>query len=208
MMRWKKNIRNDGDEQQIDLPSITINSQTRDSGPQSINNELYFYSEVSESTVYVLNRSIDELVKHLKTVQIIYNMSEPPPIHLHISSAGGEVFAGISAMDKIESCPIPIYTYIEGLCASSATLMSVVGKKRYITKNSCMLIHQLSSAIWGSFSQILEENKNLSLLMEILKKVYLQKTKFTEKNLNELLQHDLYIESKECKKIGLVDFIC
>ena len=45
----------------------------------------------------------------------------------------------------MESCSISIYTVIEGYTASAGTLISVYGRKRFIRKNTYMLIHQLSS---------------------------------------------------------------
>ena len=42
--------------------------------------------------------------------------------------------------DLIEKMETPVNTYVDGYAASAASLISVVGKKRYMTQNSLMLI--------------------------------------------------------------------
>jgi len=43
--------------------------------------------------------------------------------------------------------------------------------------------------------------------MTLIKSVYLKKSKFKAKQLEELLKHDLFLSAKECLKFGLVDEI-
>ena len=170
-------------------------------------NQIYFYSDVARESVYVLNRQLVEVEKHLKYVQFTYNLIKPPDIELYISSEGGDVFSSFSTVDRIKSSTIPVNTYVEGIAASAATLLSVVGHRRYIRRNSFMLIHQLSSGMWGSFAQFKDEMQNLELIMRFIKKIYLTHTKMKEKELTELLKHDLHLDAEECKKLGLVDEI-
>jgi ATP-dependent protease ClpP protease subunit len=70
-----------------------------------------------------------------------------------------------------------------------------------------MLVHQVSSGLWGNYTQFKDEIKNLELLMELIKGVYLKKTKFNCTELEELLSHDLCLNSKQCLEYGLVDEI-
>ena len=50
------------------------------------------------------------------------------------------------SMIIIKRSPIPIYTYVEGVVASAATIISIAGKKRFMTPNSMLMIHQQN--IW------------------------------------------------------------
>jgi ATP-dependent protease ClpP protease subunit len=100
---------------------------------------------------------------------------------------------------------MPIHTIIEGATASAGTLISVVGEKRYMTKNAFMLIHQLSSVCWGKMSEIEDEFENLQELTEKIKDIYSENTKIPKKELNKLLQHDLWLNSSKSLKYGLVD---
>jgi len=195
---------NEGDVD--DSPKIiTIEKSQIDVSPQG--NKIYFYSEVNKESILNLNRQIDELTKQLKIIQFIYSLPHPPRIEIHICSDGGDIFAGMSAVDKIMDNPIPIDTYCEGVTASAATLISTVGHKRYITKSSCMLVHQVSSGLWGNYMEFKDEIKNLELLMSLIKGVYLKKTKFKADKLDDILSHDLFMDANKCLDFGLVDYI-
>ena len=110
-------------------------------------------------------------------------------------------------MDTILRCKVPVNTYVDGFCASAATFLSVVGSKRFISRNSYMLIHQLSSSFWGIYSEFKDEKENLYLMMKTIKNVYKEYTKVPMKKIDEILKHDLMWDAKTCLKYGLVDEI-
>ena len=170
-------------------------------------NQVYFYSDVTRDSIYMLNRQLSEAEKQIRLIQIQYNLTTLPAIELFVSSEGGEVYSSFTAVDRIIASKIPVDTYVEGIAASAATLISVVGRRRYMRKNANMLVHQVSSAMWGNYAQFQDEMKNLDLVMSMIKKVYLKHTKFKEKDLNELLKHDLCLSPEECLKYGLIDEI-
>lgn len=170
-------------------------------------NKIYFYEEITKDTIFGLNKQIDELSKQMKIIQFTYNFLKPPHIEIHICSDGGDIFAALASVDKIMNSEIPIHTHCEGVVASAGTLLSVCGLERFITKNSCMLLHQISGNFWGNFENIKDEHSNFSSIMKIIKNIYLKKTRFKTKELDDLLKHDLYLEADTCLKFGLVDKI-
>jgi len=184
---------------------ISIEKQSQDFSP--VGNKIYFYQDVSRDSILLLNRQIDDLSKQLKVVQFSYNLATPPPIEIHFCSDGGEIYGAMAAVDKIMNSEIPIHTYCEGIVASAATLLSVAGKKRFITKNSVMLIHQVSSGLWGNYMEFKDEIKNLELIMSLIRGVYLKSTKYDDKGLDEILSHDLCLDPQKCLEMGLVDEI-
>lgn len=206
MLNWKSK-KYTNEEPSNDEPRIISieKSSNMEAIPQG--NKIYFYSDVTKESILNLNRQIDDITKQMKMIQFMYNLSESPRIELHISSDGGDVFSVMSAVDKIITNPVIIDTYCEGMVASAGTLLSVVGTKRYISKHSCMLIHQVTSGLWGNYMEFKDEIKNLDLLMTLIKGVYLNKTKFQENELNDILSHDLYLSADNCLKHGLVDFV-
>ena len=113
---------------------------------------------------------------------------EPPILKILINSGGGSITAGISSMDTILRCKVPVETYVDGFCASAAKLLSVVGSYRFKSRNSYMLIHQLSSQFWGMYSELEDQKQNLDLMMETIKRVYKEYTKVPEDTLDEILK--------------------
>ena len=153
-----------------------------------------------------LNKKIGELEgKYLGTAQSLG--IDPPTIKLMINSGGGSVVSGIASMDTILRTKVPIHTYVDGFSASAATFLSVVGDYRFMSRNSYMLIHQLSTQFWGTYSNFEDEKQNLDLMMKTIKNVYKQYTKVPAKKLGEILKHDLLWDAKTCKEYGLIDEI-
>jgi len=169
-------------------------------------NRVYFYGEVEKPAVLSLNKAIYRIsialqnrANELETV--------PGNIFLHINSNGGDLFDGLIASDYVKKSKVPIHSIIDGVCASAATFISVVSAKRFIHENSFMLIHELSSQAWGSYSKFKDEMYNLDILMNTIKKIYREHTKIPSKKLEEILKKDIYLSSEEALKFGLVDCI-
>tara|TARA_Y100001937_G_scaffold56878_1_gene78131 strand:+ start:3207 stop:3800 length:594 start_codon:yes stop_codon:yes gene_type:complete len=169
-------------------------------------NKIYYYSSVGRGSCSELNKKIGELEgKYLGTAQSLD--IDPPTIKLFINSGGGSVVGGISSMDTILRTKVPVHTYVDGLAASAATFLSVVGDYRFMSQHSYMLIHQLSSTFWGTYANFEDEKKNLDLMMKTIKDVYKKYTKVPMKKLDEILKHDLLWDAKTCKEYGLIDEI-
>ena len=70
------------------------------------------------------------------------------------------------------------------------------------------MIHQLSSSVGeGKFNDLDDNMDNLNKFMETIRNLYLKKTKIPKEKLNDILDHDLWMNSKECLEYGLVDEI-
>ena len=182
------------------------NGNIKEGNIYSEDNHIYFYSEVSKKTVFELNKEIRNVTQKMKDIGNRFTI-DPPPIYLHINSYGGSIFAAMSSVDIIKHNSVPIYTVIEGCAASAATLMSVVGKKRFMRPNAHMLIHQLSTIFWGKMDEFDDEMKNLNRLMDLIKGIYKEHTTVPVKKINEILKHDLWWDTEKCLNYSLVDDI-
>lgn len=129
------------------------------------------------------------------------------PIYLHINSYGGSLYNAYAVVDTIKNLRVPVYSVIDGCAASAGTIISVVCAKRFIGENAYMLIHQLSSRMWGKMNEIEDEYKHLTELTNQLIQLYGKYAKIPKKELIELLKHDLWLAPQTCIKYGLVDDI-
>ena len=168
-------------------------------------NKIYYYAGVNRDSVVELNKKIGELESKSLTLCNSLDLDQPPTIKILINSGGGSITSGISSMDTILRCKVPVETYVDGFCASAATFLSVVASERFMSRHSYMLIHQLSSNFWGKYSEFQDEKQNLDLMMKTIKNVYKEHTKVPMKKLDEILKHDLLWDAKMCLKYGLVD---
>ena len=174
---------------------------------EAVNNRIYYYSEVSRQKILVLNKSLKNLNDNLVNQANLLSLEEPAQIYLHINSFGGSVFAGLSAVDYIQSCDVPVTSIVEGCAASAATLMSCVATHRQMRSNSFMLIHQISSGLWGKYEELKDDMDNCDLFMRIIRDIYTEHTKIPKKKLNEILKRDLWFDAETCLEYGLIDEI-
>jgi ATP-dependent Clp endopeptidase proteolytic subunit ClpP len=125
-------------------------------------------------------------------------------ITIYIRSGGGDLFAGVSAMDHIRNSKSKIVTVADGFCASAATLVLLGSKNRKIMKNAHILIHQLSSGTIGKYHDMKDELKNCDALMGTMKRIYKEDTKLTDEILKKLFKRDIYFSAEECIEWGIV----
>lgn len=172
-----------------------------------VNNRIYFYADIDRDTSLRLNKELKQKESDILHDTLINDRKESVNIFLHINSYGGSVFHGFSILDNLVTCKVPIITIVDGCAASSATLFSVAGKRRYIHKHSFMLIHQISSIMWGKYAECQDEMKNQDILMKTIKDIYKEYTSLPMKKLDEIMSHDLWFDATQCLNYKLVDEI-
>ena len=70
-----------------------------------------------------------------------------------------------------------------------------------------MLIHQLSSGVWGKYDSIKDEVENLDLFMKTINNMYEEYTKVPPSKLKQILKRDMWWDAKTCLKYGMIDEI-
>lgn len=196
------------DEAAADDSPPKANDKTPKLTVESIDNHVYFYADVDSDRCLALMRSIREIDTRLRNEYTSRSLPEEyplTPIWLHIHSPGGYLFAGLSIADQLGAIKSPIYSIIEGYCASAATLISLSCTERYIMPSAFVLIHQVSTFAWGTYEQLKDEVHLLDMLMRTLTGFYAKHTKMKEGELKELLQHDSWFNAEQCIEKGLAD---
>lgn len=226
MRMRKRKIVNEDDEsddesnEQFDLTQIL-----KKGGNQNVfhkNNHIYFRCDVTIKTVHELCDIIDEYnLEHDRmcasslTAYII-----PKPLYLHITTNGGDVIASFLAYDYIKNSKIPIYTVGEANVISAGSVIYMAGVKRYLTKSSYILIHQIRKVTNGSHCETLREvhdetencvehtNKIINIIVSGIRTEYEGKklsSRLTKDKVQKFMLHDIYWNFDTCKNYGLID---
>ncbi len=174
---------------------------------ETMDNHVYFYADVDSDRVLALIRAIRNLDAVLREQKITRGLDFSIPIWLHINSEGGDLFSGFCASDQIKMIKSPIYSIVEGLCASAATLISMSCTKRYILPNSFMLVHQLSGMKWGTHEEFEDEINLQNKAMERLSSFYVGYSSIKIEEVRDMLKRDTWLDADECEKKGFVDEI-
>ncbi|HEY0087307.1 MAG TPA: ATP-dependent Clp protease proteolytic subunit [Candidatus Lokiarchaeia archaeon] len=164
-----------------------------------LNKERYIllYSEIEPC-------SAEMIVAKIKAMNYL---SKTTPITLEINSPGGNVADGLAIIDTMMSSLAPIYTIITGEAASMAGLISIVGAKRFITKNGCWMMHSSSDLVGGFLEHIKDRTNFLIKLEKKMDSLLHSKTTLNKKQFNQIKNGELWLFSEECKQYGIVDDI-
>ena len=169
-----------------------------------IGNEILYYGEIT-------NEDILEFIEEFKKLEIklLKQKAEligyEPIIRVHVCSGGGDLFAGLSAMNILEKSRVKVITIAQGECGSAATFLLLGGHERLIGKNAHVLIHQISTTgFWGKYEEVKDEMKMCDKLMDMVKKTYKEKTSIPDKQLKKLMKRDIYLDPDECIKYDVV----
>ena len=165
-------------------------------------NKIYFYEDIDKETIIALIKEIQTLTYELQLQASKYGFE--PHIDLHIYSPGGDAFMGLSIYDFIRKNPVPIHTYIDGNIASAATFMFLAGAKRFMSPNSTVLIHQVSTSFWGKFEDLKDEVKNTTEIMKIVRNLYSENTTMKKKDIDAILKRELFLNFAECERNGFI----
>jgi ATP-dependent protease ClpP protease subunit len=184
------------------------NDQENDKNQHNLyvnNNHIYFNDDITSDTAFTLKKELQKLDSSIRSKSIIEDLENTQPIYLHLTTNGGCIHSALSVVDCIENLKTPVYTVIEGYVASAGTIISIHGQKRYITRNSYILIHQLRCGFWGKLDYLEDEYNNCKKVDKHIIEMYLKKTKVNKKQLLEILKKDIDYNATEAIKLGLVD---
>ena len=127
-------------------------------------------------------------------------------ITMFINSRGGEVNAMFSIIDIMSAIRSPIRTIVTGQAASAAAVIASSGKKRLITENARIMIHEVWSIVGGSISEIDDAVTQMTKEQEKLINILAKNTGKTDGEIKFMIKKaDKYFDANEAKTFGFVD---
>ena len=124
------------------------------------------------------------------------------PIELHIDSPGGDVFAGLSIYNMLQSRNVQVY--VDGLAGSIASIIALVGDDRpQISETGTFAIHNaLINATSGNHNELRKVANSLEKFSEIVADVYEKKTNLSRDEIKSLMDAESIFNAKESVKLG------
>lgn len=166
--------------------------------------------QIVSSLLYYETFLNDEAVDNLlEEDSALFFSPQKSKIKMWINSPGGYVSSLMSIIDTMNNIQTPIETYCLGTAASCAAVLLANGKKgkRFIGKNSHVLLHQVSSVAYGNIKDMeidLEYAKRLNeQIIDLLSKATGKDSKTIKKD----MERDLWLNAEEALEYGIVDKI-
>ena len=128
------------------------------------------------------------------------------PIKIYINSDGGEVYDMWALIDIMLNAKTPIYTYCTGYAMSAAFQIFLAGGKRFASKHSTFLYHQVYCWRNGKYQDLVEDRVEMDHIQNEIETYGKDRTKITEEKLIEIKEKkiDWYIHCDEALKLGIV----
>lgn len=162
--------------------------------------DVFFYTDVSAESSVQLQHALRDA----------YYDEDASRVDLHVQSGGGSLLTGLHLYDALLRAPKPVHTHIEGMAASSATLLTLAGAHRTITKHSVMLVHEPSLPTHDGAARPADASDvaaNLQRCLDALVEVYEERTGLRRRDVRALLANERYLSASDCLRYGFVDEI-
>ena len=93
-------------------------------------------------------------------------------INVYINSGGGEVFAAVTMAQTLKHHNAEVHTYVEGLCASAATLIALAGDVRHMSNSGLFMIHLPSGSFRGNRMDLDKGKEVLEKVEDIIRMIF------------------------------------
>ena len=127
---------------------------------------------------------------------------------LHILSPGGDVFEGEAIYNLLKNSGKKITTYVEGTCASIATLIAAAGDEVIMNTTSRWMVHnpKISGLQTSADARDLRHVANqLDKIKTLLIDVWDKRTTIGKEKLWELYDNETWLTAAEAKAMGFAD---
>jgi len=130
---------------------------------------------------------------------------EVKQINIRINSGGGSIMDGLSMIQAIQLCSIPIDTYIDGIGASIAGVLAMAGRKRFMNDYSRIMIHD---PFIDTANDLTDSDKVvLSHFKDMIKTILSNNSTHTADEIDSLMSVETWFTAEQAKSAGLIDSV-
>lgn len=150
-----------------------------------------------------LDRWSEEDVTPQMVDEFLNTLNDEDEIEFHLASPGGSVGAALAICSKIKSCGKKTTAVIDGIAASSATIIAAATDEIKMSKNSFFMIHMPWTYTCGNSDQLKKDVQVLDKMTESIVNIY--KTKFdkTDDEIKQFMKDESWITVNDYQNYGL-----
>jgi ATP-dependent Clp protease protease subunit len=167
------------------------------------------FSWLMKNKTIFLASPLDDTVGNIICAQLLYAEKQGiEEIDMFINSPGGYLTTLFSIVDVMESVKVKVNTICVGHAASAAAILLTQGHKRYATKRSRIMFHDVSYGMGGTYKdqkiQFDETTKARNEITEMLAK----STNVPRRDIDaKLMDRDFYMSAQDAIDLGVIDGI-
>ncbi len=169
---------------------------------------LDIYSRLLYDRIIYMGEEFTPESCNLIVTQLLYlNNLSNDPVDIYINSSGGSVIDGLSVIDTINLIKSPVNTICTGLAASMGAVLLSCGTKgnRAVLPHSRVMIHQVSSGMQGTFSDLEIELKQTERCKQDIYKILAENLNKPYEEIEKLCDRNNWFIGQEAVDLGIVD---
>ena len=169
----------------------------------------HIYQRLLRERIVFLGSEVRDQNANAICAQLLLLSAEDPEtdIFLHINSPGGSVDAGMAIYDTMNYIPNDVATVGMGLAASMGQFLLCAGTKgkRYALPHARIMMHQPSSGMGGSASDIKIQAQQSLHIKKVLLELIAEHTGQPVEQIEPDADRDRWFTAEQAKEYGLVD---
>jgi len=180
--------------------------------------EIEFAVDIEDRVIYLCGEIEDyalyDFMSRCRTVMKYHADTDraKDPLNLVIDSNGGDVFEMFGIIDYIESLDkntgVKVNTICRGKALSAAAVILASGTgQRMASRRSTIMLHEGSSMASGKQSDVKAAGKYFDYLNNMANEILEAKTHKDRRFWDANIKTDMYLNSKEALKLGVIDVI-
>lgn len=158
--------------------------------------EMYLYDEIGFWGV-TAKRFADDLK----------GLGEVSKIHLHISSDGGEVFAGRAIYNQLAQHKARIIVHVDGIAASIASLIAMAGNEIRMGEGAFIMIHNAWSIAVGNAKEMRARADVLETIDASITGTYAKRTKNDVAQIKKWMEAETWFSAEDAVAKGFADVV-
>lgn len=146
----------------------------------------------------------------ISAAQFIAELQQVPKenrLVLRIHSPGGSVLDGNAIFTALRAWPAGCTTHIDGLAASMASVIAIVGDPVQMAGNGIMMIHRVSAGAHGNADDLRKMAEVADKIEETIIAAFVGRTGLSRKRVAELMDAETWMTASEALELGFIDEI-
>lgn len=143
----------------------------------------------------------------VRLVDVAAKLSTPniSEIRLRINSDGGDVTEGFAIYNMLAAHPARKTVRVEGLAASIASMIAMVGDEIEMVDGAFMMAHQPFAVTKGTASDLRSTAGTLDKMCSGMIQVYTERTKQSKDEILAILENETWMNAADAVKAGFAD---
>ena len=129
------------------------------------------------------------------------------PLSIRINSPGGYVMEGLAIIAALRAYQDPLTIYIDGLAASMASAIAMVGTSCVMAESAMLMVHKPWDSSIGNATDLRDDAAKLDRIEQQMVAIYAQRTNLPEGDIAAMLAAETWFDAEQALAAGFVTSI-